>query len=87
MKINLKKNFGFMVGTVEVKYPLGVLRIPQDITEEVASAAVRMGVASWVVEKVAPENKAVAVAENKSGLERPVRRRRKRAEPEASAED
>ena len=69
-----------MVGTIEVKYPLGVLRVPQDICETAAGVAVRMGVASWVLEKVAPENKIAEVAETKVVK---VRRRSKRAEPDA----
>lgn len=79
MKIHIRKPFGYMVGTVEVKYPLGVLRVPQDISEDAARAAVRMGAGKWVLEKVAPENKVVEVAETKVA---PVRRRRKRAEPD-----
>ena len=71
-----------MVGTIEVKYPLGVLRVPQDICETAAGVAVRMGVASWVLEKVAPENKVAEVAETKATVEK-VRRRSKRAEPDA----
>ena len=81
MKIHIKKNFGFMVGTTEVKYPLAVLRVPQDISEEAARAAVRMGAGEWVAEKVAPENKVVQVAETKAKVA-PVRRRSKRAEPD-----
>lgn len=79
MKIHIRKPFGYMVGTVEVKYPLGVLNVPQDISEDAARAAVRMGAGKWVLEKVAPENKVVEVAETKVA---PVRRRRKRAEPD-----
>ena len=80
MKIHIRKPFGYMVGTVEVKYPLGVLRVPQDIHGDAARAAVRMGAGSWVMEKVAPENKVAEVAETKVA---PVRRRSKRAEPDA----
>jgi hypothetical protein len=82
MKIILKKPFGYMVGTVEVKYPLAVLRVPQDISEDAARAAVRMGAGKWVPEKVAPENKVVEVAETKAEVVK-VRRSRKRAEPDA----
>lgn len=82
MKIHIRKPFGYMVGTVEVKYPLAVLRVPQDISEDAARAAVRMGAGKWVVEKVAPENKLVSVPETKSPVVK-VRRSRKRAESDA----
>lgn len=70
-----------MFGTVEVKYPLGVLRVPQDISKEAASAAIRMGAGQWVLEKVAPENKVATVAETKSEVAA-VRRSSKRAKPD-----
>ena len=80
MKIRIKKPFGYMFGTVEVKFPRGDYRVPEDIHGDAARAAVRMGAAEWVMEKVAPENKRVEVAETKVA---PVRRRSKRAEPDA----
>jgi hypothetical protein len=82
MKLKLSKPFGFMVGTVEVKYPLGVLRVPEDISEEAARDAVRMGAGAWVPEKVAPENKLAVVPETKAPVVK-VRRRSKRAKPDA----
>jgi len=86
MKITVKA-FGIMVGTTEVKFAAGVYRVPEDMTHDAALMAIKMGLGRWVAEKVAPENKAFAVAENKSELERPVRRRRKRAEPDAGGGD
>ena len=80
MKIKISKPFGYMVGTVEIKYPLGVLHVPQDISEDAARAAVRMGAGKWVMEMVAPETKIVEVADTKVAA---VRRRGKRAEPDA----
>ena len=80
MKIRIRKPFGFMFGTSEIKFRPGEYRVPEDIHGDAARAAVRMGAGMWVMEKVAPENKVVAIAETK--VEQ-VRSRGKRAKPDA----
>ena len=80
MKVRIKKPFGYMFGTAEIKFRMGVYRVPEEMHGDAARAAVRRGAGEWLMEKVAPENKVVEVAESKV---EPVRRRSKRAEPDA----
>ena len=54
---------------------------PGEISGELANKVLRFGKAEVVVEKKAPENKVVSIAESKSKVaKKPVRRRRPRPE-------
>ena len=72
MKIRVKRLFRYQVNPRKV----GVIEPGvHDLPEELALKVLRFGKAEKVVEKKAPENKVVKVAENKSKVARkPVRR-------------
>ena len=89
MKIKIKRLFRYKAAPTKIReLNPGVYDVGRDITEHVAQLALRFGKAEIVIEvpvkKVAPENKVVEVAENKSGVEaKPVRRRSTRSKPDA----
>jgi hypothetical protein len=87
MKISVKRSFGFMVGTAEVKYAPGVYLVPHDMNTAAAEFGMSFGYAVKVLEKIAPENKLAEVPENKAGLGGPaVHRRGKRTKPDGDSE-
>ena len=80
MKIRVRRTFRYQATPQEVReIQPGI----HDLSPELAAKVLKYGKAEKVFEKVAPENKAIAVTENKSGLERAVRGRGKRAKPDA----
>ncbi len=89
MKIRIKREFKYQLSATKVAVlPPGVYDTEHDITQHVVDLALRFGKAEIVIEapvkKVAPENKVVEVAENKSGVEeKSVRRRSTRSKPDA----
>jgi len=81
MKIKVTKEFRYRVSPHEVR---ALLRGEHDVPKELAERVIKRGYGKAIVEKVAPENKVIAATENKAGLDgTPVRRRRKRAKPDA----
>ncbi len=91
MKIKIKRLFRYQKTATKVaEIKPGVYDVGRDISQHVADLALRFGKAEVVVEapkpveKKAPENKVVEVAENKSAVEaKPVRRRSTRSKPDA----
>jgi hypothetical protein len=81
MKIKVTKEFRYRVSPHEVR---ALLRGEHDVPSELAARIIKRGYGRAVVEKVAPENKVLAVAEHKAELDgATVRRRSKRAKPDA----
>lgn len=84
MKIRIKREFVYMVGTKERRVAPGVYSVPDDIDHELAAKILMWGVSETVVEKKAPENKLVKPAENKARVAKPPKRRsRTRTKPDA----
>lgn len=83
MKIRIKRHFRYQASATKTKdIAPGVYEVPGDISEELARKVLRFGKAEVVVEKKAPENKVVPVAENKAEVVKPaVRGRRARTKP------
>ena len=77
MKIRLKRPFRYQVDARrEREIPPGV----HDLPDKIAELAIKWGRAERVVEKVAPENKVVEIAENKKKVgKKSVRRRGSRS--------
>ncbi len=93
MKIKTKRSFRYQVSATKVKeLQPGTYEVGVDISQNLADSAMRFFgaevvvepvVVEPVVEKVAPENKVVEVAENKSRVaKKPVRRRSNRTKPD-----
>jgi len=82
MKIRIKRLFRYQATPQKVKeIKPGDYDVPGEISEEMARKILRFGKAEWITDqvvKVAPENKVVETAENKSEVGQ-VRRRRFRA--------
>ena len=87
MKIKIKRTFKYQVGPRDTKELLpGEYVVGKDISLRRAEQVLKFGKAEVIaeprVEKIAPENKVVEVAENKSRVEKkPVRRRSTRSKP------
>jgi hypothetical protein len=81
MQIKVKRKFRYETAPgVVAEIAPGV----HDLPDELAYKVLKFGRAEKVYEKRAPENKVVAVAEHKAGLDgATVRRRRKRTKPDA----
>ena len=75
MKLRVKRSFKYMVDNVTAhqrNLEPGDYEVPADVPEGTALLAIQFGAAVFVfppkkIEKVAPENKMVKVAENKAG--------------------
>ena len=80
MKIKVRKAFRYQVDArKEAELAPGIYEVPGEISGELANKVLRFGKANVVVEKKAPENKVVSIAESKSKVaKKPVRRRRPR---------
>ena len=73
MKIRFHKTFRIQVDARTLnEYKPGV----QDVPDDVALKAIKFGFATKVVEKKAPENKVVKIAENKAKVGKKAKRRR-----------
>jgi len=73
MKIRFHKTFRIQIDARTLnEYKPGV----QDVPEEIALRAIKRGFATKVVEKKAPENKVVKIAENKAKVGKKAKRRR-----------
>lgn len=84
MKLKIKREFVYMVGTETRRIPPGVYDVPASIDEILAAKVLKWGSAEKVVEKKAPENKVVKIAESKAGVVKPSKRsRRTRAKPKS----
>ena len=80
MKIKVKQLFRYQVGAKTLEIQPGIYSVPGDISKELAGKIAKFGSSAIVIEKKAPENKVVKVAENKSAVAaKPVRRRSTRA--------
>jgi len=67
MKIKIKRLFCVQVSATKTKeFQPGVYAVPGDISADVAEKALKFGSAEILVEKVAPENKAVEAPEDKT---------------------
>ncbi len=88
MKIKIKRLFCYQAAPTKVReLKPGVYDVGRDISQHVADLALRFGKAEVVVEapkpveKKAPENKVVEVAENKAEVAvKPMRRRSTRSQ-------
>ena len=80
MKIKVKKPFRYQVDArKEAEIAPGIYEVPGEISGELARKILHFGKAEVVVEKKAPENKVVEIAESKAKVaKKPVRRRRPR---------
>lgn len=81
MKIKIKRIFRYQASATKAKeLQPGVYEVGADISQHIADSVLRFGkaeiVVEPVVEKKAPENKVVEVAENKSRVEKTAGRRR-----------
>ena len=85
MKIKLKRLFRTQITATKLReFPPGVYDVPGDMPIEIAERALTFGKAKMVVERVAPkvvekkapENKAVEVTANKASVAKPAVRRR-----------
>jgi hypothetical protein len=72
MKLRVKRLFKYMWDNVTTHQLLpGEYDVPKDVSERTALLAIQLGAAVWInlkpaPKKVAPENKVVKVAENKT---------------------
>jgi hypothetical protein len=74
MKLRVKRLFKYMVDNVTADRLLpGEYNVPGEVSEQTALKAIQLGAAVWITtpirvpsKKVAPENKAVKVPENKA---------------------
>ena len=81
MKIRLNRTFKYQKSATEV---VTLDKGEHNVTEHVGNLALRFGGAVRVDQKKAPENKVVKAAENKAGVGRKTKRRRRaRAKPKS----
>ena len=78
MKFRLQRTFSVQVtNTRVIDYPSGVYDVPKDMPKQHADRAAQVRAGRYILEKVAPENKIVVPAEDKTGVGGKAKRRRR----------